>query len=418
MSQLSRFDPEAFAIMQAELQRQQNTLELIASENHASAAVLEAGASVLSDKYAEGYPHRRYYNGCENADRAEQLAIDRAKALFGAEHANVQPHCGTSANIACYMASLGPCGKIMGMDLSHGGHLSHGLPINYSGIYYEVIGYTVNSKTERLDMDEVRELAVKARPRLIIAGASAYSRIIDFAAFAQIAQEIDAILLADIAHIAGLVVGKVHPSPVPHADFVTTTTHKTLRGPRGALILCRDKWAKKVDSAVFPGLQGGPFVHTILAKAVAFAEAAKPEFAGYAVQIVANAQEMANVLMEKGWRVVTDGTDNHMFCIDLRSRKSELTGHEVARWLSEAGIIANKNKIPFDPRPPAQTSGVRFGSPATTSRGMKQPQMRQIALWIDEVLSHDGDEAVTSRIAGEVRDLCQQFPVPNQEARS
>jgi glycine hydroxymethyltransferase len=316
------------------------------------------------------------------------------------------------------MASLGPCGKIMGMDLSHGGHLSHGLPINYSGIYYEVIGYTVNSKTERLDMDEVRELAVKARPRLIIAGASAYSRIIDFAAFAQIAQEIDAILLADIAHIAGLVVGKVHPSPVPHADFVTTTTHKTLRGPRGALILCRDKWAKKVDSAVFPGLQGGPFVHTILAKAVAFAEAAKPEFAGYAVQIVANAQEMANVLMEKGWRVVTDGTDNHMFCIDLRSRKSELTGHEVARWLSEAGIIANKNKIPFDPRPPAQTSGVRFGSPATTSRGMKQPQMRQIALWIDEVLSHDGDEAVTSRIAGEVRDLCQQFPVPNQEARS
>ncbi len=415
MIHLSQFDPEAYAIAQAELERQRNTLELIASENHASAAVLEANASALSDKYAEGYPHKRYYNGCENADRAELLAIDRAKAIFGAEHANVQPHCGTSANIACYMAALGARDKIMGMDLAHGGHLSHGLPINYSGMYYDVTSYTVNTSTERLDMDEIRDLAKRAKPKLIIAGASAYSRTIDFAAFAQIAHEIGAFLLADIAHIAGLVVGKVHPSPVPHADFVTTTTHKTLRGPRGALILCREAWAKKVDSAVFPGLQGGPFMHSILAKAVAFAEAAKPEFAVYAAQIVANARELAAAMTEKGWRVVTGGTDNHMFLIDLRSRKAELTGREAAHWLSNAGIIANKNKIPFDPRPPAQTSGLRFGTPATTSRGMQQAQMRQIAQWIDDILSHDGDEAITTRIAGQVRELGQQFPVPNQE---
>jgi len=414
MTRLSQTDPQAYEIIQAEHRRQQRTLELIASENHASASVLEAMASVLTDKYAEGYPKRRYYCGCEEIDRAEQLAIDRALVLFAAEHANVQPHAGTSANIAVYLAALKPGDTIMGMALSHGGHLSHGQRANYSGIHFDVVSYTVSEQTEMLDMDAIRDLARKTRPKLIIAGASAYPRIIDFDAFGRIAEEVGAYLLSDIAHIAGLVVGGVHPSPVPVSTFVTTTTHKTLRGPRGAIILCKANWARKIDAAVFPGIQGGPFMHEILAKAVALAEAAKPEFADYARQIVANAQALAEVLMERGWRLVTGGTDNHMLLVDLRSRDENLTGLDAANWLAAAGLIANKNKVPFDPRPAGQASGVRLGTPAVTTRGLKEPQMRQIGLWVDQVLSARGEADVLAGVRGQVESLCDQFPVPNQ----
>jgi glycine hydroxymethyltransferase len=415
-SSLSQTDPQAYQILQAERRRQQDTLEMIASENHAPASVVEATGSVLFDKYAEGYPNRRYYCGCEEIDRAEQLAIDRARALFGAEHANVQPHAGTSANIAVYLAALKVGETIMGMDLAHGGHLSHGRRANYSGIHFNVVSYAVSEKTERIDMDAVRDLAVEARPRLIIAGASAYSRIIDFEAFGRIAEEVGAYLLSDIAHIAGLIVGGVHPSPLPASTFVTTTTHKTLRGPRGAIILCGNEWARRIDAAVFPGLQGGPFMHEILAKAVALGEAAKPAFAEYARQIVANARTLAEALMERGWRVVTGGTDNHMLLVDLRSRDEDLTGDQAAKWLAAAGIVANKNKVPFDPRPPGLTSGVRFGTPALTTRGLKEPQARQVAEWIDQVLSGRGDEALIARIRGQVSDLCRRFPIPNRSA--
>ncbi len=413
MASLSESDSQALEIFQAERQRQQNALGLIASENHSSRAVLEATASVLADKYAEGYPGRRYYRGCEQADRAELLAIERAKALFGTEHANVQPHAGTSANIAVYLAAMQPGDTLMGMDLAHGGHLSHGQRANYSGRHFKVASYTVSRSSETLDMDAVRDLARKARPRLIVAGASAYSRIIDFEAFGQIAREVGAYLLSDIAHIAGLVVGGVHPSPVPASTFVTTTTHKTLRGPRGAIILCGSEWADRIDSAVFPGLQGGPFMHEILAKAVALGEAARPEFADYARQIVANAKALAETLMERGWRVVAGGTDNHMFMIDLRSRSEQLTGQQAAAWLAEAGLIANKNKIPFDPRPPAEASGLRFGTPAVTTRGLKQPQLRQVGGWIDQVLSSSGSAEVIARVRQQVLELCREFPLPN-----
>ena len=415
MTALSQTDPEAFGILQAERNRQHTTLELIASENHASAAVLEATGSVMTDKYAEGYPQRRYYRGCHESDQAEQLAIDRAKALFGAEHANVQPHCGTSANIAVYMAALDPGDTIMGMDLSHGGHLSHGLGLNYSGIYYNAVFYTLSEDTEMLDMNAVRDLALKSRPKMIIAGASAYPRTIDFEAFGKIAAEVGAYLLCDIAHIAGLVAGGVHPSPLPHADFVTTTTHKTLRGPRSGIILCKNQWAKKVDSAVFPGLQGGPFMHQIIAKAVALAEASRPEFADYAKQVVANATALADALMEKGWRLVTGGTDNHMMLVDLRSRDENLNGHVAAGALAAARLVSNKNVIPFDPRPPMQTSGVRFGTPALTTRGAKEPEMKIIAQWIDQILTNYEDKNLIERIGKKVLEMCEAFPVPNQE---
>jgi glycine hydroxymethyltransferase len=415
MTHLANSDTEAFDILQAERDRQQNTLDLIASENHPSPAVQEAVGSVLSDKYAEGYPDRRWYRGCEIVDRAERLAVERAKALFAAEHANVQPHAGTGANMAVYLAMLQPGDTIMGMDLSHGGHLSHGLAANYSGIFYKVASYTVSERTETIDMDAVRELALKARPRLMIAGASAYPRIIDFDGFARIAREVGAYLMSDIAHIAGLVVGGVHPSPVPGSDFVTTTTHKTLRGPRGAVILCKSQYASRIDAAVFPGLQGGPFMHEILGKAVALGEAARPEFAEYARQIVANARALAQTLLEKGWRLVTGGTDNHMLLVDLRSRDDQLTGHVASGWLAEAGLVANKNKIPFDPRPPAQASGLRFGTPAVTSRGLKEPQMRQIGQWIDQILCARGGADAIAKVRDRVRGLCQEFPAPNQE---
>jgi len=414
MADGSQIDREAFDILAAERRRQRDSLELIASENHVSPAVLQAAGSVLSDKYAEGYPGRRWYRGCEVADRAEQLAIDRAKALFAAEHANVQPHCGTGANIAVYMACLKPGETIMGMDLAHGGHLSHGMPSNYSGRYHQVVSYTVRDDDETLDMDAIRDLARKARPKIIVCGASAYPRTIDFAAFAEIAGEVGAYLMADIAHIAGLVAGGAHPSPVPVSDFVTTTTHKTLRGPRGAMILCKAKYAKAIDAAVFPGVQGGPFMHDILAKAVALAEAATDAFAAYARQVVANAQALAEALLERNWRLVTGGTDNHLLLVDLRSRYEDLTGDVASGWLADAGIVANKNKVPFDPRPAASASGVRFGTPAVTTRGMAETHMTRIAEWIDQVLCSAGDADVIGRVRDQVRALCETFPVPNQ----
>jgi len=412
MSVLEEVDPQVAAIIQAERRRQAETLELIASENHVSAPVLEALGSVLTDKYAEGYPRKRYYCGNEYVDSVEQLAIDRAKDLFNAEHANVQPHCGTSANLAVYLAALKPGAKIMGMNLAHGGHLSHGMRINFSGIVYQAASYGVHEKTEMLDMDDVRRQVLAEKPDMLVCGASAYPRLIDFAAFGAIAEEASCPLLSDIAHIAGLVVAKVHPDPVPHSDFVTTTNHKTLRGPRGGIILCRKEWAKKIDEAVFPGIQGGPLEHVIAAKAVAFHEATRPRFKDYAAQIIANAQALAEALMDRGWRLVSGGTDNHLMLVDLRSQNEDLTGHQAAQWLAEAGLIANKNAIPFDPRPPVSTSGLRLGTPALTTRCMGAEEMRLIGGWIDEVLSSEGNKTVIMRILDGVRQLCRRFPIP------
>ena len=413
MSLLEKVDPQIAAALRAERQRQAETLEMIASENHVSAAVLEAMSTVLTDKYAEGYPGKRCYCGCENADAVELLAIERAKQLFGAEHANVQPHSGTTANLAVYLAALKPGMKIMGMRLDQGGHLSHGLEVNLSGICYKAVHYCLRRDTEMLDMDQVRELARAERPDIIVAGASAYSRIIDFAAFGEIADEVGCPLLSDIAHIAGLVVGRVHPDPVPHSAFVTTTTHKTLRGPRGAAILCRNQWAKAVDRAIFPGIQGGPLVHVIAAKAVAFQEAMRPNFHSYAAAIVANAKALAEELTARGWRLVSGGTDNHLLMVDLRSRREELTGHVAATWLASAGIIANRNTIPFDPRPTTKSSGVRLGTPALTSRGMGTVEMKRIAAWIDRIMMSNGEQAVLVKTRGEVQELCRQFPIPD-----
>jgi glycine hydroxymethyltransferase len=413
MSVLEKVDPQIAEIIAAEKTRQNDTLELIASENHVSPAVLEALGSILTDKYAEGYPTRRYYCGNEHVDQAEQLCIDRAKTLFGAEHANVQPHSGTSANLAVYMAALKPGAKIMGMNLDHGGHLSHGMRINVSGRLYNTVSYGVREDDERLDMDAVRQIALREKPDMLVCGASAYPRLIDFEAFGSIAREAGCPLLSDIAHIAGLVVGKVHPDPVPHSDFVTTTNHKTLRGPRGGIILCKADWAKKIDSAVFPGIQGGPLEHVIAAKAVAFAEAMQDGFADYARRIIENASVLAEALMESGWRLVSGGTDNHLLLIDLRSRFEDLTGHNAADWLAESGIICNWNKIPFDPRPPMHASGIRLGTPALTTRGMGSEQMRAVAGMIDEVLTSGGDEEVFRGVRDRVGALCRAFPIPN-----
>jgi len=410
---LEQVDGEVARIIRAELDRQNNTLELIASENHVSAPVLEALGSALTDKYAEGYPHRRWYRGCENMDDIEQLAIDRAKKLFGAEHANVQAHSGTSANLAVYLAALKPGDTLMGMNLAHGGHLSHGHGVNISGEVYRSVSYGVREDTERIDMDEVREIALKERPGILVCGASAYPREIDFEAFAAIGAEAGCPVLADIAHIAGLVVGGVHPDPVPYCDFVTTTNHKTLRGPRGGIILCREKWARKIDTAIFPGIQGGPLMHSIAAKAVSFLEAMQPQFKQYAAAIVSNARVLAEELMSCGWRLVSGGTDNHLMLVDLRGRQPELTGHEAAIRLAKASMIANKNAIPFDPRPPAEASGVRLGTPALTSRGLEVEQMRQVARWVDEVLSSGGDEETITRVRASVLEMCKAFPIPN-----
>ncbi len=409
---LHQTDPEVAQLIDQETRRQSETLEMIASENHTSPAVIEAMGSVLTDKYAEGYPKKRWYEGCWNADSVEQLAIDRFCKLFGVDCANVQPHSGTSANTAVYLAALEPGDKIMGMSLAHGGHLSHGYDVNISGMFYKSVSYGVSEKTERLDMDQVRQMALKERPDMIVVGASAYPRQIDFAAFGDIAKEVGALVLADIAHIAGLVAAGVHPDPAPHSDFVTTTTHKTLRGPRGGVIGCKEDWAKKINSAVFPGTQGGPLVHVIAAKAVAFHEAMQPEFIEYQKKVIANCQALAAALKEEGWRLVSDGTENHLLLIDLRSRFEDLTGKQAAGWLSQAGIIANKNTIPFETRSPFQASGVRLGTPAATTRGMGEAQMKTIAQWVDAVLTSQGDEEKLSGIREQVLEFCKEFPVP------
>jgi glycine hydroxymethyltransferase len=406
---LSQVDPEIHAAIHAERQRQNTGLELIASENFVSRAVLEAVGSVMTNKYAEGYPGKRYYGGCEFVDVAEQLAIDRAKALFGAEHANVQPHSGSSANTAVYFAMLKPGDTLMGLDLACGGHLTHGHRLSYSGRDFKVVSYGVDRASERIDYDEVARLARESRPRLIICGASAYSRVIDFARFRAIADEVGAWLMADIAHIAGLVATGLHPSPVPHAHFVTTTTHKTLRGPRSGLILCKQEFAKDIDRAVFPGLQGGPLMHVIAAKAVAFREAATPEFAAYQRQVVANARHLAARLAGHGLRIVSGGTDNHVFLVDVSS--IGLTGKVAEKALDHAGITANKNTIPFDPQPPMTASGVRIGTPAITSRGLGEAEMDQVGDLIHAVLQAPEDTASLAAVKQRVADLCAHFPL-------
>jgi len=413
MERLEQTDPEIARLIQCERQRQGETLELIASENHVSIPVLKALGSVLTDKYAEGYPAKRCYCGCGKVDEIEQIAIDRAKQLFGAEHANVQPHSGTSANLAVYLSCLKPGDTILGMDLAHGGHLSHGKSVNLSGVMYRPVHYGVREDTEMLDMDQVRDVAKKQRPAMIIAGASAYPRKIDFAAFGEIAREVNALLLSDIAHIAGLVATGDHPDPVPHSDFVTTTNHKTLRGPRGGIILCKRKWAKAVDHAVFPGIQGGPMVHAIAAKAVAFLEAMQPEFKTYTRAILENAQTLAQTLLNKGWRLVSGGTDNHLLLIDLRSRLPEMTGNEAARLLETVGIVCNMNAIPFDPRPVMKTSGIRLGTPAITTRGLGRNEVAALGEWIDRVLLSSGDETTLEQARAFVAETCKRRPVPN-----
>lgn len=406
---LKQADPEVFTAIQNEGRRLESNLELIASENVVSPAVLEAQGSLMTNKYAEGYPGRRYYGGCQFVDVVEELAIERAKKLFGADHANVQPHSGSQANMAIYFAVLNPGDTYLGMNLAHGGHLSMGSPVNFSGILYNVVPYGVSPDTEMLDYDELSKLARKHRPRLIVAGASAYSRVIDYEKFRAVADEVGSLLMVDMAHIAGLVAAGVHPSPVPYADFVTTTTHKTLRGPRGGMILCREEHAKKLNSRVFPGMQGGPLMHVIAAKAVALKEASTPEFKSYQSQIVANAAALAGGLLEKGFRLISGGTDNHLMLLDLR--ESELTGKAAQETLEDAGITVNRNTVPFDTRSPFVTSGVRIGTPAVTSRGMKEAEMRVIADMIWRALGCVGDEQALANIAGEVGQLCAQFPV-------
>ena len=412
---LEQVDPEVFQAIADESERLESNLELIASENVVSEAVLEAQGSLMTNKYAEGYPGRRYYGGCEYVDVVERLAVERARALFGAEHVNVQPHSGSQANMAVYFAVLNPGDTYLGMNLSHGGHLSMGSPVNFSGRLYNVVPYGVSEATETIDYDALADLAREHRPRLIVAGASAYPRTMDYPRFREIADEVGALLMVDMAHIAGLVAAGCHPSPVPYADFVTTTTHKTLRGARGGMILCREEHAKTLNSRVFPGMQGGPLMHVIAAKAVGLKEAATPEFADYQRQIVANAKAMAGALMERGFRLVSGGTDNHLMLMDLRD--SELTGKLAQETLEQAGITANRNTVPFETRSPFVTSGVRIGTPAVTTRGMKEPEMRLIAELIQRALSHVGDDAGLAAVAADVRALCGRFPVYRGNAR-
>jgi glycine hydroxymethyltransferase len=406
---LKAVDPEIHQAIADERARQNEGLELIASENFVSRAVLEATGSVMTNKYAEGYPGRRYYGGCEFVDVAERLALERAKELFGAEHVNVQPHSGTSANMAVYFAVLKPGDKLMGLDLSCGGHLTHGHRLSYSGRDFQVAAYGVDRETERIDYDEVERLAMAERPKLIVCGASAYSRVIDFERFRAIADKAGALLMADIAHIAGLVAAGIHPSPVPHCHFVTTTTHKTLRGPRAGMVMCKAEFAKEIDRSVFPGLQGGPLMHVIAAKAVAFREALSEEFRVYQRQIVANARALADGLMAAGLRIVSGGTDNHVFLLDVAS--AGLTGKVAEKALEEAGITTNKNTIPFDPNPPLVASGIRIGTPALTSREMKEPEMAAVAGFIAEVLRASEDSSVHASVRARVRELCERFPL-------
>jgi glycine hydroxymethyltransferase len=410
MDMLKQADPEVWKAIDGERRRQQDGLEMIASENYASAAVLAAQGSELTNKYAEGYPGRRYYGGCEFVDVAEQLAIDRLGKLFGAERANVQPHSGAQANMAVYLACLTPGDTILAMDLAHGGHLTHGMRLNFSGKYFHIVGYGVKRGSERIDFDQVAQLAREHKPKLVIAGASAYAREIDFASFAQICREVGALFMVDMAHIAGLVAAEQHGSPVPMADFVTSTTHKTLRGPRGGFVLCKKDWGQKINQAVFPGVQGGPLMHVIAAKAVAFGEALQPDFRAYAAQIIANARTLAHELDRLGHRLVSGGTDNHMMLVDVAA--AGLTGKIAEQALDAAGITVNKNMIPFDTRAPLDPSGIRIGTPALTTRGMREPEMRSIAGWIGNVLAKPSDANVQTAVRGQVRELCQQFPAP------
>ena len=408
-TQLKRTDPDIYNAIRAEVRRQNENIELIASENFTSLSVLEAMGSVLTNKYAEGYPGKRWYGGCENVDVVESLAIDRAKQLFGAEHANVQPHSGTSANIAVFMALLEPGDKILGMDLTHGGHLSHGHKMNYSGKFYTIIPYGVSPKDERIDYDALEKLALEHKPKMILLGASAYPRIIDFARGRKIADQVGALLMVDMAHFAGLVATGHHPSPVPYADVVTTTTHKTLRGPRAGLILCKEKYAKAIDSAVFPGIQGGPLMHVIAAKAVALKEALSPEFKEYSAQVVKNAKTLASAMAARGWRIVSGGTDNHLMLVDVTVKG--FNGKQVQELLDKVKITVNKNMIPFDKESPFKGSGVRLGTPAVTTRGMKEKEMELIAELIDETLKAPMDEANLAKVLSRVEALTQKFPL-------
>jgi glycine hydroxymethyltransferase len=417
MEHLKATDPEAYASIQAEAQRQASQLELIASENFVSPAVLEAMGTVLTNKYAEGLPHKRYYGGCEHVDVVEDLARDRAKILFAADHANVQPHAGAQANMAAFLAFLEAGDQILGMDLSHGGHLTHGSPVNFSGTLFRVEAYGVGEVDGLIDYDAVRAKARASQPKLIIAGASAYPRIIDFEAFGDIAEEVGAVLLVDMAHIAGLVATGVHPSPVPHADVVTTTTHKTLRGPRGGLILCKEEHAKAVDKAVFPGTQGGPLMHVIAAKAVAFYEALKPDFRLYTQQVVENARTLAAGLMASGLKLVSNGTDTHLMLVDLRPSHPDLSGKEAEHALEAAGITVNKNTVPGETRSPFVTSGLRIGTPALTTRGLGKGEMEQISRWIVRVLDDHANENLIRTIRAEVGELCGSFPLYEELVR-
>lgn len=409
MKHLKQVDPEIFAVIRNEIRRQEENLELIASENFTSLAVLEAQGSVLTNKYAEGYPGKRWYGGCEYVDIAESLAIERAKAIFGAEHANVQAHSGSQANMAVYFAAIKPGDTVLAMDLASGGHLTHGHPHNFSGMFYKMVGYGVDRKTETLDYDAILELAKIHKPKMILAGASAYPRVIDFKRFRQIADSVGAYLFADIAHIAGLIAAGLHPSPVPYAEFVTSTTHKTLRGPRGGFILCKKEFAKKIDSQIFPGIQGGALMHVVAAKAVAFQEALRPEFKEYQVQLIKNARELALSLEKKSFRIVSGGTDTHLILVDLNAKN--ITGADASKMLGEVNITVNKNLIPFDEKPPAVTSGIRLGTAAVSTRKMKEAQMQKIASLINETLENQGDAGKLSKIKKETTALTKKFPL-------
>ncbi len=409
MSILSKFDPEVAEAIRHETERQEYNLELIASENFVSEAVLEAQGSVMTNKYAEGYPGKRYYGGCEHVDVVEQLAIDRAKELFGADHANVQPHSGSQANMAVYNAVCQPGDTILGMNLSHGGHLTHGSPVNFSGRFYKVVPYGVTEETETIDYGQVERLATEHRPKMIVVGASAYPRIIDFSAFRTIADKVGAKVMVDMAHIAGLVAAGLHPTPVPFAEFVTTTTHKTLRGPRGGMILCREEFAKTVNSQIFPGIQGGPLMHVIAAKAVAFKEALQPGFKTYQQQIVKNAKALSEALMKKGFKLTSGGTDNHLMLINFSG--TEITGKAAEEALDKAGITVNKNTVPFETRSPFVTSGIRIGTPACSSHGLKETEMEQVADFISDAIANIGNDEALAAIKKRVNDMMKRFPL-------
>lgn len=405
---LKNTDPEVFEALEKEIARERNNIVLIASENYTSPAVLEVQGSVFTNKYAEGYPGRRYYGGCEYADIVENLAIERAKQLFGAEHVNVQPHSGSQANMAVFFSVLKPGDTILSMSLSHGGHLSHGASVNFSGIFYKTFSYGVDRETGYIDLEEVRRLAIETKPKMIVVGASAYSRTIDFKAFSDIAKEVGAYLLADIAHIAGIIAAGLHPSPIPYADFVTTTTHKTLRGPRGGMIMCKAEYAKTIDKMVFPGIQGGPLVHVIAAKAVALKEALSSDFKHYQAKVIKNAKKLAEELINRGFKIISGGTDNHMMLIDLNNKN--ITGKDAEEALEKARITVNKNVIPYDERPPAITSGIRLGTPCVTTRGMGESEMAEIADIISSII-HNRQQSVINKLLKKVESLCEKFPI-------